>query len=188
MSAAVGVGITKLFKLNSNFENLRWLAGALACGLASATMAVTKTSYPPGGATALLAAIDPTVEHLGWYLLPLVLLSTALILITALMFNNIQRRYPDYWWTPTNVGRASKEDDTEMAPTKNPKNPESLSSRAKSITYIESTAGNSVTITADDTMVPDGFYLSGEEKSILQILQDRLRDGFVRPLEPSAQA
>lgn len=187
LSAAVAVGITKIFELNGNFENIRWLAGALACGLASATMTVTKTVYPPAGATALLAAVDPQVEQLGWYLLPIVLLSTVLTLITSLVLNNIQRQYPTYWWTSTNVGRASKEDNIEKAPTKIPKNSESSSSLAKTVTHIESTAGNSVKITANDTMVPDGFYLSGEERSILEILQDRLRDGFVRPLEPPAQ-
>ena len=175
LSAAVGVGITKLFKLNADFENLRWLAGALACGLASAVMTVTKTVYPPAGATALLAAVDPQVEHLGWYLLPLVLLSTALTLITSLVINNIQRQYPTYWWTPASVGTAFGEEDIEKVPTKT------------AVTHIESTDGNSIWITADDIMVPDGFYLAGEEGSILEILQDRLRDGLVRPPEPSGQ-
>ncbi|KAL9067978.1 MAG: hypothetical protein Q9161_006501 [Pseudevernia consocians] len=175
LSAAVGVGITKLFKLNADFENLRWLAGALACGLASAVMTVTKTVYPPAGATALLAAVDPQVEHLGWYLLPLVLLSTALTLTTSLVINNIQRQYPTYWWTPASVGTAFGEEDIEKVPTKT------------AVTHIESTDGNSIRITADDIMVPDGFYLAGEEGSILEILQDRLRDGLVRPPEPSGQ-
>ena len=138
-------------------------------------MTVTKTVYPPAGATALLAAIDPQVEHLGWYLLPLVLLSTALTLITSLVINNIQRQYPTYWWTPASVGTASGEEDIESVPTKT------------AVTHIESTDGNSIRITADDIMVPDGFYLAGEEGSILEILQDRLRDGLVRPPEPSGQ-
>ena len=60
-------------------------------------MTVTKTVYPPAGATALLAAVDPQVERLGWYLVPLVLLSAAITLLVSLLINNIQRRYPTYW-------------------------------------------------------------------------------------------
>lgn len=185
LSAAVGVGITKLFKLNADFENLRWIAGALACGLASASMTVTNTVYPPAGATALLAAVDPEVEHLGWFLLPLVLLSTVLTLITSLMINNIQRQYPTYWWTPTNVGRA-KENDIEKVPTNTAKPSDSSSSLAETAMHIESTDGKSIRITANGITLPDGFYLAGEERGILEILQDRLRVDVVRPPEPSA--
>lgn len=185
LSAIVGVGITKLFKLNVNFENLRWLAGALACGLASAVMTVTKSVYPPAGATALLAAVDPQVEHLGWYLLPLVLLSATLTLITSLVINNIQRQYPTYWWTPASIEKAS-EDDVEKSSAKTAKLSDSSSTLARAVTQIESTDGESIRITAEDVMIPDGFYLAGEERSIVEILQARLRDGFVRSLEPSA--
>ena len=150
-------------------------------------MTVTKTVYPPAGATALLAAVDPQVEHLGWYLLPLVLLSTALTLTTSLVINNIQRQYPTYWWTPADVGTAFEEEDIEKVPTKTAKTSDSSSSLAKAVTHIESTDGNSIRITADDIMVPDGFYLAGEEGSILEVLQDRLRDSFVRPPEHSGQ-
>lgn len=187
LSAAVGVGITKLFKLNADFEKLRWLAGALACGVASAVMTVTKTVYPPAGATALLAAVDPQVEHLGWYLLPLLLLSTTLTLITSLLINNIQRQYPTYWWTPASVGRASHQHDIEKVPTKTVRASDSSSSLTNAVMHLESGGGNPIRITADDIMVPEGFYLAEEERSILEILQDRLRDGFVRPREPSVQ-
>ena len=149
-------------------------------------MTVTSTVYPPAGATALLAAVDPQVENLGWYLLPLVLLSTALMLITSLVINNIQRRYPTYWWTPAKVGRACREDDIEKLPTETVVTSDSSSSLAKAVTLTESTYGHSIRIAADDIMVPDGFYITGEEGSMLEILHDRLRDGFVRPPERSA--
>lgn len=187
ISAVVGVGITKLFRLNADFEDLRWLAGALACGLASAAMTVTNTVYPPAGATALLAAVDPQVERLGWYLLPLVLLSATLTLITSLMINNIQRRYPTFWWTPADVGKLSEERDIEKAPTMGAGISGSSTSFAGAVTHIESTGGSSIRITADDIVIPDGFYLAGEERSIVEILQDRLRDGSVRAREACAQ-
>ena len=76
--ATVAVGFTKLLRINAHFESLRWPAGALRRGLASSLMIVIKTEYPPAGATALLAAFRPQVERLGWYLLPLIMPSTAL--------------------------------------------------------------------------------------------------------------
>lgn len=51
-AAIIGVGVTKLFQLSSDFDNLRWIAGALAVGLTSAFMGFTKTVHPPAGATA----------------------------------------------------------------------------------------------------------------------------------------
>ncbi|EGD87737.2 hypothetical protein H113_04236 [Trichophyton rubrum MR1459] len=66
-------------------------------------MALTKTVHPPAGATALLSAVDPRTRHLGWFLLPVVLLGCILILVTALIFNNIERRFPTHWWTPVSL-------------------------------------------------------------------------------------
>ena len=45
-----------------------------------------------------------------------------------------------------------------------------------------------IRIAADSIVVPDGFYLAEEEKSVLEILQDRFRHGLMRSLEPSARA
>ena len=52
------------------------------------------------GATALLASVNPAVKDLGWYYLLVVLLSSTLALSVALLFNNIRRRYPVFWFTP----------------------------------------------------------------------------------------
>ena len=52
------------------------------------------------GATALLASVNPAVKDLGWYYLLVVLLSSSLALSVALLFNNIRRRYPVFWFTP----------------------------------------------------------------------------------------
>lgn len=105
-SAIVGVGITKLFLHlpPERFNDLEWLAGALAVGVASVVMSVTKTVHPPAGATALLAATNLEVRQLGWWLLPLVLLSAMLMLASALLLNNFAgRKFPVYWWTPVDL-------------------------------------------------------------------------------------
>lgn len=37
---------------------------------------------------------------MGWYLLPVILLSSVVVLVTALLFNNVQRRFPMFWVGP----------------------------------------------------------------------------------------
>ena len=168
----IGISVTKLFSLNPNFENLRWVAGALACGLASAAMTLTKTIHPPAGATALLAAVDPQVEPLGWYLLPLVLLSTALMLVTSLLLNNIQRQYPTYWWTPADLARKDKPDDVE----KNSSSKMSLNPKMQNAEEAEEPV---IKITKDGVSVPEGIYFAHEEMDILEVLHQRLGFGML---------
>lgn len=52
------------------------------------------------GATALVAVVDPDLRALGWYYIPIILLTAAVFLGIALFVNNIQRRYPVYWIKP----------------------------------------------------------------------------------------
>lgn len=111
-SALVAVCITKLFLHlpPERFEDLRWLAGALAVGVASLIMSFTKTVHPPAGATALLAATNVEIQDLGWWLLPLVLLASMLMLASALVLNNAAgRRFPVYWWTPVDLKALGEE-------------------------------------------------------------------------------
>jgi CBS-domain-containing membrane protein len=59
------------------------------------------TLYALIGATALLAAVNTEIRDIGWYYLPVVLLTSALALVVALITNNIQRRYPVFWFYPS---------------------------------------------------------------------------------------
>ncbi|RCI10172.1 hypothetical protein L249_8621 [Ophiocordyceps polyrhachis-furcata BCC 54312] len=99
ISAVAAIAMGKLFQLSDRFDEVRWVGGALACASATALMNLTGTVHPPAGATALLAIVDPRLVSLGWLLLPVVLLGCALMLGVALLVNNIERRFPLYWWT-----------------------------------------------------------------------------------------
>ncbi|KAF2747768.1 hypothetical protein M011DRAFT_38616 [Sporormia fimetaria CBS 119925] len=103
ISALVGVGITKLFLYHSDFAKIRWIAGAVSCAAASAVMLLTGTVHPPGGASAVLAATEPVITHMGWYFVGLVMLGTVLMVLVGLVVNNIQRQFPVYWWTPVDI-------------------------------------------------------------------------------------
>lgn len=48
----------------------------------------------------MIAAVDDSVLAIGWYYIPVVLLSSSLALGVALLVNNIQRRYPVFWFYP----------------------------------------------------------------------------------------
>ncbi|SNX85452.1 uncharacterized protein MEPE_04161 [Melanopsichium pennsylvanicum] len=109
LSALVSVCITKLFELNHNYNpnlidtpnSLVWIAGGIATGTALCVMILTDTVHPPGGATALLAATSPPVIKLGWHYLPVVLLSSVIMEVWAMLWMNLGRaRYPHYWFWP----------------------------------------------------------------------------------------
>ena len=146
-------------------------------------MTLTKTIYPPAGATALLASVDPQVETLGWYLLPLVFLSSALTLVTSLLINNIQRRYPTYWWTPADMGKNKEGKDIETAPSDITKLPSSTTSFQTHTNRPEEQATLAIQITPAKVVIPDRFYLAAEEEKILEILRDRLGQGVPLPDE-----
>ncbi|KAL8681919.1 MAG: hypothetical protein Q9186_002005 [Xanthomendoza sp. 1 TL-2023] len=61
ISATSAISIVKLFALlgSTRYESLKWLAGSLSTAVAIVLMQMTKTTHPPAGATALLAALDP---------------------------------------------------------------------------------------------------------------------------------
>lgn len=104
LSAICGVCAAKLFQLNSNFDNIQWVSGAIGCALASWVMSLTNTIHPPGGATAVLASTEVHVIAMGWRYIPIVLLDSVLMICVALIFNNLFRQYPVYWWTLAKVG------------------------------------------------------------------------------------
>lgn len=90
------IGITAAALIPS--PDLYWLACALAVSLSIVAMQITKTMHPPGGATALIAVIGgEKIQNLGlMYVLNPVLSGVTILLITALIFNNLSknRNYP----------------------------------------------------------------------------------------------
>ncbi len=92
ISAIIGVTIFKLF------PDIIWITAPLAVATSIIVMQMTKTLHPPGGATALIAVVSTEeLKALGYfYVLSPVLSGTLILLIVALIFNNMtkQRSYP----------------------------------------------------------------------------------------------
>ncbi len=87
VSAIVGVAVHKLI------PGEVWLSSALAVSIAIVMMQITKTVHPPGGATALIANIgSEKIKALGFmYVFSPVLTGVLILLVIALIFNNIPR-------------------------------------------------------------------------------------------------
>lgn len=92
LSALIGVTMGKLF------PDIVWLSAALSVSLSIVLMQASKTLHPPGGATALIATIgSEKIKSLGyWYVLSPVLTGVIILLVVAVIFNNLAsgRRYP----------------------------------------------------------------------------------------------
>jgi CBS domain-containing membrane protein len=92
ISAIIGVTIHKVL------PDVIWLTAPLAVSLSIVLMQITKTLHPPGGATALIAVIgSEKIKELGYfYVISPVLVGSMILLITAIVFNNItpNRKYP----------------------------------------------------------------------------------------------
>ncbi|KAK7703423.1 hypothetical protein SLS64_009092 [Diaporthe eres] len=106
IASSISVAMNTAFSQLSaaRYQELRWLAGALSCATSILAMALTGTMHPPAGATALLGVTSDDVSGIGWLLIPMVVLSAAVMFVVAFIVNNIQRRFPVYWWTPEEVG------------------------------------------------------------------------------------
>ncbi|MCC4213055.1 HPP family protein [Leeuwenhoekiella parthenopeia] len=92
ISALIGVTIYKAM------PDIIWLTAPLAVALAIVAMQFTKTLHPPGGATALIAIIGTEkIKVLGYfYIFSPVLTGAVILLVVALIFNNLtkNRFYP----------------------------------------------------------------------------------------------
>lgn len=92
VSAFIGVTVQKLV------PDILWIAAPLAVSLSIVFMQVTKTLHPPGGATALIAVTGGAqIKELGYmYVISPVLSGALILLIVALIFNNLtpKRKYP----------------------------------------------------------------------------------------------
>lgn len=92
ISAIIGVSVYKIL------PDIIFLTAPLTVALSIVLMQITKTLHPPGGATALIAVIgSEKIKALGYlYVLFPVLAGVLILLIVALIFNNItsHRKYP----------------------------------------------------------------------------------------------
>ncbi|KAF2028440.1 HPP family protein [Setomelanomma holmii] len=178
-SALIGVGISKLFQYHPDYESIKWIAGAVACGTASAVMLLTGTVHPPGGASAVLAATEPVITAMGWYFVGLVVWGTTLMVLVGLVINNVQRQFPVYWWTPVDLARRKKDDEEIVA-----------NGQRDVVKRIEDEIDQddgTIRITGSEVLLPADLSLNAEETTMLQSLKERLRKSIDRKEEKETE-
>lgn len=141
-------------------------------------MVLTKTVHPPAGATALLAVVSNESLPLGWLLVPVILLGSVLMLIVALLINNIQRQFPQYWWSPEDLSPNRKrskvtEDNGGHAHDADLEKNLSISLPSHSERSFDQLQ---ILIRRGTVHVPSHVYLTPEERTFLEELSDRLED------------
>lgn len=169
-SAIIGVGVSKLFQYHSDYEKIKWIAGALACACASAVMLLTGTVHPPGGASAVLAATEPTITAMGWYFVGLVAWGATLMIIVGLFLNNIQRQFPVYWWTPLDIRRAKRQDIETVPDAKGGLERRETEEEQKYDQQYEK-----IEITGAEVILPETLSLNKDETDLLERLRMRLK-------------
>jgi len=163
IACAVGVSIAKLFALNPAAEAYTELGGALACALTTAVMLLTNTVHPPAGATALLAVTNEQTAGLGWFLFPVMLLGAVLMQVAAVVVNNVQRRYPLYWWTSHPLSKPGGDLEKSVKEGVPSNYEESLTDFPRRLV-----------VERGDVLVPDGVYISDEEREVLEKISARI--------------
>lgn len=141
-----------------------YIAGALAVGVTAFIMVLTRTTHPPAGATAILAATEPGCVRLGWLYIGVVAVATMVILAAACLLGNLVpgRRYPLYWWSPLELAKPSaNEKDVEGA--------------AESGDDMKVQDVKGICVSAKGIVIPQDMQLTEEEMDVLRILEARIR-------------
>jgi len=144
-------------------------------------MTITKTIHPPSGATAMLAATQVEITALGWYYIPVVMLSASLSIGVGLITNNIQRRYPVFWLMAGKIpakqppvqeekvelgeGRASGATAVPL-----PRRPSQVSHKEHTMDQYK------VIVNRDEIVVPEFVELESEHLQVLQEIQRLLNE------------
>lgn len=153
--------------------------------IASVVMSLTKTIHPPAGATCLLAATSTDITNLGWYLPPFILLGSTLMLASACLIDNLYRQFPVYWWTPVNLRNElhrklstsiAKLPEVEKAEEEDARLSFTLS-RTKTKEEIHLDREHEIKITTDKIIIPSWLDVSDWERSVLEIIRERLKEG-----------
>lgn len=145
-----------------------YIAGALAVGVTAFIMVLTRTTHPPAGATAILAATEPGCVRLGWLYIGVVAAASVVILAAACVLGNLVpgRRYPTYWWSPLELSKPTEKEKVEKDV-----EGQAGSGEEKKVQDVEG-----ICVSAKGVVIPQNIQLTEEEMDVLRILEERLRE------------
>lgn len=172
IALVIGVGIQKLFALSEAGRNNYWASGALSVGVALVLMSIFNCVHPPAGASALLPLADEAVRQMGWWYLPVQLVSLVLIIAVACITGNLIRSYPVYWWLPIETGQFYRKSEKKQPDESEPE-PETPPDVFEGITYVKDLTA--ITISNADVLVPEQLVLDEVDIDWLDGMRERLR-------------
>lgn len=167
VSSTLGVCIQKLFLLSQAGRDHYWAGGALSVAVSSVVMSILNCVHPPGGASALLPCLDDRVRAMGWWYLPVQLVSSVLMIAVACISGNVVRKYPVFWWSPATLGR-KRSPGTDTSPVE--KQPLAASTLEQGVVQFVK-GRTTMEIGPDAILVPEGAALDELELEWLMTLQ-----------------
>lgn len=170
ISSLVGIIIQQLFlnikkdwdSTSSQFIAVQWVGGATAMALALFFMQLTKTVHPPGGATALIAVVTSNILEMKWFYIGVVTLCATVMVTIACLVNNIERRYPQYWWQPAQL--PLKIDPTVLSTVMSTHSTHTMRTTTHNNHDVERADSNS-TITNDQSMDDQGMFVTSSKST-----------------------
>ncbi|KAJ1770734.1 hypothetical protein LPJ74_002937 [Coemansia sp. RSA 1843] len=113
IAAVTGSLMHQIFKHTS--DSFGWMPGSLSVGISIGLMGLVNCYHPPAGATAFIAGFSTSdFARVGWWFPLYPVLAQVLILVAlGVLFNNVARIYPVYWFT-------SAEFTHQVAPNRSP--------------------------------------------------------------------
>ncbi|KAG0306879.1 hypothetical protein BGZ98_001532 [Dissophora globulifera] len=166
MSSLIGVSLFKLFNMLSaaTFVKLHWLLCSLAVSVSLFCMQVTHTVHPPASATALIAVTGgQTIYDLGyWFVLSPIALGIAIMMVVALLANNVVRRYPTHWWSPKSraIAVVDQDESTTIADFVSAEDDEEQSTEDGNASDEQPTSGNQTAVHSRSSTVKDILSVS----------------------------
>jgi len=130
----------------------------------------------------MIAATQADITALGWYYIPVVMLSAALAIGVGLVTNNMRRRYPVYWVIPGKIPSRHAATPFESSP-QELVTEQALPSGLSKMHIDE--GKDRVIVTASGFSVPEYLDLEEENKQVLQELQKLLAERTEGSMTPA---
>lgn len=178
-AAVIGTGIQKLFALSAAGRDNYWASGALSVAVSLVFMAVFNCVHPPAGALALLPSVDEDIRMVGWWVLPIHLVLSVLIVAVTCVTVNFWRVYPTCWWSLGVCGKywQQRTPDADLEKLEldvlEPENAQPVTSLSLSGLLAEKPVPH-VYVLVDKVVIPEGLVLDELEVQWLETLQRRI--------------
>lgn len=129
----------------------------------------------------MIAATQADITALGWYYIPVVMLSATLAIGVGLVTNNIQRRYPVFWLIPDKIPSRQERRDAEKDKVEPPMVPDIKPTKAsqEAVTLADAETQfrkDHVMVSKDHIFTPEYLELEDEHMQVLAEIQRLLEE------------